>query len=200
MVEISAEWVVAIATVIYVFATILILIANNKTNKLTQKQLEIHNKQFLEDNRPIVTIALVADGSLALLRIRNEGNRIAENVRISCIQQISINGNDDVHFIESLKKMCEKTMTLASQSQWDLSVAVTWRLKDIVPADVDFRIQYICGGKEYELMTTIRFTSFNWARSYRDGPEVELRAIKENIWSCRNEFQRIREVLESDRD
>ena len=191
MIMISAEWVSAIATVMYVIFTILILLSNLKTNKLTQQQVEAYNKQLLEEHRPIVTISLVADGSLALLRIRNEGSRIAENVNISHKQPVIYAGEQSVNFIDNLEKMCSSTLTLASQTQWDLIIGVTWDLNNIQPSELDFKINYSCDGKVFESVTTIRFNSFGWARSYRANLTNELEKITNEIKGCKTELHYI---------
>lgn len=200
MVEISADWVAAIATAAYVIFTMFILWANLKTNKLTQQQVEAYNKQLSEEHRPIVTLSLVADGSLALLRIRNEGNRIAEFVTISHDQPVTYEGKQSVHFVENLERMCASTLTLASQTQWDLTVGVTWDLDSIRPSEVNFKINYSCDGIPYESITTIRFNSFGWARSYRDDPVKELEKIKDEIKGCKTELHFINHKLEREDD
>ena len=196
MIEISADWVAALATVAYVIFTVFILLSNYKTNKLTQQQVEAYNKQLSEEHRPIVTLSLVADGALALLRIRNEGNRIAENVRISHIQTVEYTGEETIHFTEHLEEMCASTLTLASGTQWDLIVCVTWNLKYIQPSEVEFQISYSCNEKEYKSTTIIRFGSFTWARSYRDDPVKELENIKKEIHGCKTELHNINSKME----
>ena len=200
MASISADWVAALATVAYVVFTVLILFSNYKTNQLTQQQVEAYNKQLSEEHRPIVTLSLVADGSLALLRIRNEGNRIAENVRIFHVQTVEYTGKQSLHFTEHLEEMCKSTLTLAAQTQWDLAVSVTWDLDSIHPSEVEFGIRYSCDGKEYESKTTIRFNSFGWERSYRNDPVEELKKIKDEIHGCRSELHFINYKMEKNED
>lgn len=188
------DWIVAIATAAYVILTILILHANAQTNKLTQKQIESYNEAFLEEHRPIVTLCLVADGSLALLRLKNEGNRIAENVRIAYTGRVIINGDDQLNFVKCLEEMCSTELTLGSKSQWDLPVCLTRRLPNIEPSEVKFTISYTGDEKSFEEETTVHFNSYGWARMYRGSNEIMM-DMEKDMKRCSESLSSISEQI-----
>lgn len=194
-----ADYIVAASTTIYVIVTYFILKENLKTNRLTKQQIEQYTNNFIEEHRPIITLSLVDDGGLALLRIKNEGNRIAENVTIKCQDSIQYNGVDNASFIAYIKQLTESTLTLAANSQWDLSICETWNLNRISPADLQFDISYTNNKIDYNDSIVIHFTSFGWARSYRDNTITELKMINNHLNQCATELHNIETALESNK-
>lgn len=198
MVNLTPEWVSAIAAVVYSVFTLIIIWSSYDTNKITKLQVDTYKKQLIEEHRPIVTLSLVADGSLALLRIKNEGNRIAEDVKVECNQDIHFTGKQDLRFAEQFKTMCSEAMTIASNEQWDLVVGVTWELEYIQPSNLSIHLDYSCDGECYHSDTTVRFNSFSWARSYRDDTHKDLENIHRDLDRCHNELKKIAFLLDKE--
>ena len=71
-----AQWVTAIATVVYAVITAYIIWQNGTIIKQNYRE-------EINQYRPIVTVCLANDETLLLLRVTNEGNRLAENVSIT---------------------------------------------------------------------------------------------------------------------
>lgn len=80
---VSPEWMMVIITAIYVCATVLILIANNKSVKIAQEQFEEMRREYEEHNRPIIEIELdLKQRIMYALKFINRGTKTANHVKI----------------------------------------------------------------------------------------------------------------------
>ena len=80
--------VMAILTLVYVVATILICIFNAKSAKATKEQTLESIRQYRNANRPnIVPCFTMIEGALFCLTFKNIGNECAKNLKISINQE-----------------------------------------------------------------------------------------------------------------
>lgn len=76
-------FVMAILTLVYVVATILICLFNYMSAKATKLQIEESNRQFMENSRAhIIPKIIELEGELMCLIFENVGNDIAKEVKI----------------------------------------------------------------------------------------------------------------------
>ncbi len=76
-------FIIAILTLVYVIATILICIFNYKSAIATKKQTEESRRQYMDSNRPnIIPCFTMVEGQLFCLTFRNIGNECAKRLRI----------------------------------------------------------------------------------------------------------------------
>ena len=106
-----ADWLMVGITAVYVIATILICIANMKSAKATREQIDESKRQFEAINRPRVVVELIYERRLWFgLRFVNNGNRIANNVRVEISQK----------FIDSLPE--QKIQTVLNEQKGKIFV------------------------------------------------------------------------------
>ncbi|MCE5315586.1 MAG: hypothetical protein ABFD49_09375 [Armatimonadota bacterium] len=78
------EWITAVSTVIYVVATIFIVVSNKKMANATHKQVMELQRQFDQQNRPYICIRFESVRSgLLCLSVENTGSLPAHNVQVS---------------------------------------------------------------------------------------------------------------------
>ena len=169
----EAQWIAAIATVVYTVVTAIVIYQNYKVIHLYEKNDE---NQF----RPIVSLYLANDGNLILLRIINEGNRTAEKVKVSFDKQIRYDGTPDIDFITRIDELTSTTMDIGINVKWDLSLCLGRDLEKIRPHQVVANVSYQSGTKKFSETTTINFMSIGWARA-EDGIVTVLKRIEAKI-------------------
>ena len=81
-------FVMAVLTLVYVVATILICVFNAKSAKATNAQTLESKKQFRDSNRPnIIPCFTMIEGALFCLTFKNIGNECAKNLKININQE-----------------------------------------------------------------------------------------------------------------
>lgn len=79
----NSGFIMAILTLLYVFATVFILCANNKTAKIAQKQLAEMKTQTFELNRGFLIASFNVVNNCFVLTIKNIGKSLVEKAKIT---------------------------------------------------------------------------------------------------------------------
>lgn len=100
-------------TVVYVIATIAICKANIQSANASKKQLEEMQKQYAEENRPLIEVEFLFERrSFYGLRFINHGKSTAQNVEIQ-LSDAFIDSLGSTNFAELLKKQKGKNVLSA---------------------------------------------------------------------------------------
>ncbi|MFR8003245.1 MAG: hypothetical protein ACLU62_10050 [Hydrogeniiclostridium sp.] len=79
----NSDWAMVIITGIYVIATIFICWANIKSAQASKAQLNEMQRQYAEENRPLVEVEFhYIKRTWYVLRFVNHGNKTAQQVKI----------------------------------------------------------------------------------------------------------------------
>lgn len=110
-------------TVVYVVATIAICIANIQSANASKKQLEEMQKQYAEENRPLIEVEFLFERrSFYGLRFINHGKSTAQNVEIQ-LSDAFIDSLGSTNFAELLKKQKGKKCVIGVDQHYDLFFA-----------------------------------------------------------------------------
>lgn len=153
-----AQWVTAIATVVYAVITAYIIWQNGTIIKQNYRE-------EINQYRPIVTVCLANDETLLLLRVTNEGNRLAENVSITFDKTIEYDGKPDIDFLSKIDEMTSEKMNIGIGVSWDLSLCLGKDLDNIKPREIKAIVQYQSGSNYFNEEQPINFAAFRWSRA-----------------------------------
>lgn len=116
----TTDWLMVIITFVYVVATILICVFNAKSAKAAREQTEQMRLQFLQTNRPIVTVEIVYLKRLFwVLRFTNHGAATAFNTRIT-LNQDSIDSLPEENFRRIVNDEVKKIRTIGVNQHYDI--------------------------------------------------------------------------------
>lgn len=102
-----------VITFVYVVATIAICVANIQSANASKKQLREMQKQYAEENRPLIEVEFLFERrSFYGLRFINHGKSTAQNVEIQ-LSDAFIDSLGSTNFAELLKKQKEKNVLSA---------------------------------------------------------------------------------------
>ena len=108
-------------TVVYVIATIAICKANIQSANASKKQLEEMQKQYAEENRPLIEVEFLFERR-SFLRFINHGKSTAQNVEIQ-LSDAFIDSLGSTNFAELLKKQKGKKCVIGVDQHYDLFFA-----------------------------------------------------------------------------
>ncbi len=178
----NADWVMVVMTAVYVIATILICVFNYRSAKATKEQVAEAKKQFEESNRAYVTISMeLIKSGLVVLRIANQGNRIASNVRIHI--------NDD--FLDCLENKDRDNMVKLTQSTFSIGIGQKWYLlldshiylDRLAQKNLELFVAYDDIQGHYEDHFSIAFGEYFWTIIYDSPTEDIFQEIKKQTKS-----------------
>ena len=115
--------IMVIITIIYVVATVAIMIANNRSAKSADLQLKEMKRQYEDTNRPLVEVEfLYINRSQFGLRFINNGTHTAQKVKIDLsdnfINSLEESGAKDI--AEQLRNQKEKECVIGVRQHYDL--------------------------------------------------------------------------------
>ena len=116
----TTDWLMVIITFVYVVATILICIFNAKSAKAAREQTEQMRFQFLQTNRPVVTVEIVYLKRLFwVLRFTNHGVVTAYNTIIA-LNQDFIDSIPEENFRRIVNDEVKKIRTIGVNQHYDI--------------------------------------------------------------------------------
>ena len=114
------DWLMVIITSVYVIATILICVFNARSAKAARDQTEQMKLQFLQTNRPIVTVEIVyLKRAFWVLRFTNHGTMTAFNTRINLAKSF-IDSLPEENFRQIVEKEVGKIRTIGVHQHYDI--------------------------------------------------------------------------------
>lgn len=144
----SADWAMVIITAVYVIATIFICWANIKSAKASQAQLQEMQRQYAEENRPIIEVEFHhIKRTWYVVRFVNHGNKTAHHVKIH-LEQDFIDSLPEEFFREELERIKDKECIIGVGQYYDLFIGSNelWSNSDSKP---------LFGNIEYESLGNI---------------------------------------------
>lgn len=188
------DWLMVIITSVYVIATILICVFNARSAKAAREQTEQMKLQFLQTNRPIVTVEIVyLKRAFWVLRFTNHGVDSAFNT--------TINLNQD--FIESLPKEnfrrmvgeeVKRVRTIGVNQHYDMFFAAT-ELKapnsvNPIKGSITYR-----GSNNTEYTDSFEINLDNYSTFY--SVDSELEDIKNAIQAQTKEITKVKQSIDN---
>lgn len=114
------DWLMVVITAIYVIATIIICVFNAKSARAASEQTKQMHLQFLQTNRPIVTVEIVyLKRTFWVLRFTNHGVMTAFNTRIELAKSF-IDSLPEEYFRQIVEKEVGKIRTIGVNQHHDI--------------------------------------------------------------------------------
>jgi hypothetical protein len=152
--------VMAVLTLVYVIATGLICHANYKSVKAMNRQVDEQERQFDENNRPLIEITLSALGKFVFLIMRNSGNRFADSIKIAFHNEY-VNKISDTSFKRRLHSFSEEEWHLLAGKDTSFYFCNFDEYKSLKGNSVNIHINYQdCNKKKYDGEQLINFDSY----------------------------------------
>ena len=143
------DWMMVVLTAIYVIATILICIFNYLSAKASKEQTEELRRQYLEENRPFITVELIYERKFFyVLRFTNHGKRVANHVRISFGNSF-LESMVGAEFHTQLVEQSSKECIIGIGQHYDLFLAIDRERDSLQRTPIQGHIAYSDAGLEY---------------------------------------------------
>ncbi|SFC14515.1 hypothetical protein [Clostridium uliginosum] len=159
MAEWLQSWSIIILTGVYVIATIAICIFNYKSAKATREQIVESQRQFEESNRPYVNVIFeIINGGLACLSISNNGNKIAENVKIHINDKFLnlMNARDR----EEISQFTSRSIRIGINQKWTLCIGSHLDLTKLSKEKIIIDINYNDGERQFNDTSIISLNGY----------------------------------------
>lgn len=163
----SADWAMVIITAVYVVATIFICWANIKSAKASKAQLQEMQKQYAEENRPIIEVEFHhIKRTWYVVRFVNYGNKTAYHVKIH-LEQDFIDSLPEENFRKELERIKDKECIIGVGQYYDLFIGSNKLRKNSNWKPLSGNIEYKSFGNIYksdifvDLEHYMTFFSFN---------------------------------------
>lgn len=173
----TSDWAMVLITTIYVIATCFICWANIRAANASKSQLLEMQRQYAEENRPIITVEVIyVKRCFYGFRFRNAGKLIANDVQIQFSQEFCDSLEDT--YKRFICKLHQQTCIIGVGQQYDIFFGGPnyHSVQNKVPATGT--IKYSNGGKAYSDEFSIDLDSY--ATFYSVDSEVEdyMKAMK----------------------
>lgn len=157
----TAEWLTALSTTVYVVATIVICIANFKSSKATREQTREQQRQFEELNRPCIDVYYdVIRNGLATLHIENTGKRLAKDVIIT-INESFLFQITDKRVQAALKTLPGNSFNLGVNQSWYLNLGAAFSIRESTSEPIVVSVSYSDGYRTYSASFKIDLAAFD---------------------------------------
>lgn len=163
----SADWAMVIITAVYVVATIFICWANIKSAKASQAQLQEMQRQYAEENRPIIEVEFhYIKRMWYMVRFVNHGNKTAHHVKIN-LEQDFIDSLPEENFRKALERIKCKECIIGIGQHYDLFIGSNKLRRNSNRKPLSGNIEYESFGNIYksdifvDLEHYMAFFSFN---------------------------------------
>lgn len=182
MISSVTDWIMVGITVVYVIATICIFIANNKSARAAEKQLQQMKKQFEENDRPILEAEFLHSGSYYGIRFRNHGNHTAQKVTISISETFitSVESVDRFGVVKNLRAQLQREKVVGVHQHYDIILGKYddyLKIEERVPATGT--ILYYYSDKPYESVFYFDFDSYNPVYAIGSPDDALIKEISE---------------------
>ena len=177
-----SDWIMVGVTIDYVIATVCIFIANNKSAKAAEKQLQQMKKQFEENDRPILEAEFLYSGSYFGIRFRNHGNHTAQKVAISLSDDFitSVESVDRFGVVKNLRTQLQREKVVGVHQHYDIILGKYddyKRIEERIPATG--RILYYYNDKAYKSDFYFDFDSYNPVYTIGSPDDALIKEISE---------------------
>lgn len=177
-VTITAEWAMVIITAIYVLATILIFLANKKSVRVAQEQVEEMRREFDENNRPRVEVELdLKQRVMYALRFTNRGAKTAYNVKIN-LNSDFLDSTKGLYGADQLADQVGRDCIIGIGQEYELFLFDVKQKKNDTLLPVSGSIHYEADGKEYN-----------------DSFSIDIRNYM-TFFSCETENEKLLELID----
>lgn len=174
------DWIMIAITFVYVVATILICIFNYKSAQATRDQVAEAKRQFEESNRAFITVTFVIIRSgLAVLLIKNHGNRIAHNVNIK-VDAAFLNNVPDTMDRDNLEKLARSAFVVGIGQSWYCCMGSSIELSQLAEKLMHIDLSYNDSSEKYIESIDINLEEYFWSLIY-DSPLEDLYAESKKI-------------------
>jgi hypothetical protein len=183
----NSGFVMALLTLVYVIATILICIFNYKSAKATNEQTKESYKQFIENNRAhIVPKIIELEGEMLCLSFQNIGKDIATDVVINVNEKWLKKLEKTFTFPEvanSLRKIKKKKLFLTVDQQLCYGLCIPgnghedFKVLGEIPLKID--ISYKTLENNYEEHYEIPLDGYNYMVNISDYARLTKKQIQE---------------------
>ena len=172
------DWLMVIITGVYVFATIKIMKANQKSAEEAQAQLNLMKKQFDEENRPRIEVEMdYCHQAWYILRFVNVGKLTAQRVQI----------HFDGSFIDSVQPKIKDLLLRENEKECVIGVGKSHQLiigdndlRNIQVTEAKGVVQYEANGKTYTDEFCIDIQNYMTIYSFSEKENPIVGAIKKN--------------------
>ena len=158
----DSNWVLAIITAIYTFATIIICWANWRSSSAARKQTEEMIRQYNDSKR--ARIAIRFDKKCSVDRnivLKNVGKEDADDVALSINQEFM----DELQAAwpdNMLKIGTNSTIHIAAGQEFWFFVGFANMMEKLKTTKAVIRVRYMASGKYYEEVASIDFSQYNF--------------------------------------
>lgn len=185
------DWLMVIITFVYVVATCFICWANIKSANSSKVQLEEMKKQYVDENRPYVTVEVIFEKRCFYgLRFTNHGKRIAKNVQID-LGQGFLDSLTESNFKEMLEKQKGKECIIGIGQHFDLFIGSNKFRNRVDKQPVNGWISFSDGVNKYNEPLYIEFENYTTFFSVATEGEELVMVLKEQT----KEIQEIKSIL-----
>ena len=199
-------FVMAILTLVYVIATILICIFNYKSAKATNEQTKESYKQFIENSRAhIVPKIITLEGEMLCLAFENIGHDIAMDVVIDVNEEWLKKLEQTVklsNFATSLRKIKDKKIFLTVGQQICYGLCIpgdgTKDYDILSEEELIINISYKSLNNNYSECFHICFDAYNYIVDQSDYTRLTKKEIKE-MRDTNKELKKISNILKDDK-
>lgn len=194
--------IMALLTLVYVIATIVICIFNYKSAKATREQTIESIRQFEESNKAhIVPKIIEVEGEMLCLSIQNIGNSIADKVKIS-VNESWLKKLETTHTFpevaNSLRKLKKSFVFLTIDQSLCYGLCIPGNgyddFKKISETDLKINVKYFSNNKSYEENFVIPLSSYNYMVNISDYARLTKKQIKASN-EIKNELKKINDTL-----
>jgi len=156
-----------ILNVFYTITAFVVAVYAIRTFRVTRSEVKNQSQHYEEEIRPVISIALVNVNGTVVLRIKNEGNRTAESIKVRT------NGNDYSEYGYQFQKMMGSVFSISSQEYFDIrighiisggSIATSFTK---IPEIMDFYVEYYSDKKRFEDEFHIEIRSYDWIENVK---------------------------------
>ena len=169
-----------VLTAIYVFATLVIVFFNARSSKATRDQIKESHAQFVDANRAFVNIdfEIVRDG-LYVLRIMNNGNRTAQNVKIEISNEF-IDIVPDSACSEHMQSLTSSNFSIGIGQAWYVTIGSIGDFKTLAQKAIVINYFYSDCFSTYCETKEIDISQYRWSLIY-NSPINDIRGYVKSV-------------------
>lgn len=185
------DWLMFGITAIYVIATIFICKANIKSANATRDQIAESQRQFNEENRPIIEVEFCYERrQWYIIRLKNNGKLTANKVKVELSQEF-IDSLPEESFRKALEKCTEKECIIGVGQCYDLFIGSNKLRENQNMKPVVGKITYVSNNREFVSDVFVDLSNYmNFYSSDTDQSDL-IKAIN----SCTKELKNISNTI-----
>lgn len=175
----NPDWAMVFITGIYVIATIFICGANIKSAKASKAQLQEMQRQYAEENRPVVEVEFhYINRVWYFVRFVNRGNKTAQHMKIYLKQEF-IDSLPEETFRQELNRIKEKECIIGVGQHYDLFIGSNKLRGNSNIKPITGMIEYESHGKNYRSDIFVDLEHYMTFYSTTANEDKVLKSIKE---------------------